>query len=232
MAGNIVQQSTIAAGPNFKARQLTIPDGDIAEDQVVTSIGSYSATASLSGAGGWIMQMMAFRAAPIVVDTTPPTVAITAPTAGATVTGTINVTVNASDTQSGVAGIQLFVDGLTWGTGAVTSPFNFSVKTAQFANGTHTLVAQAWDAANNYATSSPVTVTFNNSTPGNPAQLGVWSNVISMPVVAVHTALLPNGRIFMSDGQGYGAVAIDWNYVVNTYDFVNAPVNIFCHGMD
>jgi hypothetical protein len=27
-------------------------------------------------------------------------------------------------------------------------------------------------------------------------------------------------------------VAIDWNYVVNTYDFVNAPVNIFCHGMD
>ena len=65
VAGNIVQQSTIAAGPNFKARQLTIPDGDIAEDQVVTSIGSYSATASLSGAGGWIMQMVAFRAAPI-----------------------------------------------------------------------------------------------------------------------------------------------------------------------
>jgi hypothetical protein len=66
VAGNIVQQSTIAPEANFKARQLTIPDGDIAEDRVVTAAGSYNATASLFGAGGWVMQMVAFRAAPSI----------------------------------------------------------------------------------------------------------------------------------------------------------------------
>jgi beta-glucanase (GH16 family) len=63
IAGNIVQQMTTGPGTNFNVRQLTFPDGDIAEDQVVTSAGSYNATASLSGAGGWVMQMVAFRAA-------------------------------------------------------------------------------------------------------------------------------------------------------------------------
>ena len=39
------------------------PDGDIAEDQLVTATGSYSASAPLDSAGGWVMQMVAFRAA-------------------------------------------------------------------------------------------------------------------------------------------------------------------------
>src|SRR6202020_292953 len=37
------------------------PDGDIAEDQFVSSIGSYSATASIMPGGPWIMQMVALR---------------------------------------------------------------------------------------------------------------------------------------------------------------------------
>ena len=41
---------------------ITNPDGDILEDSVVTSTGSYSATSSITG-GAWIMQMVAFRAA-------------------------------------------------------------------------------------------------------------------------------------------------------------------------
>ena len=39
------------------------PDGDIAEDQVVTAVGSYSASAPLISAGPWLMHMVAFRAA-------------------------------------------------------------------------------------------------------------------------------------------------------------------------
>ena len=37
------------------------PDGDIAEDRVVTAAGSYSATAPLAQAGGWVMQMVALH---------------------------------------------------------------------------------------------------------------------------------------------------------------------------
>ncbi len=42
---------------------ITTPDGDIAEDRIVTAVGSYSASATLNGAGTWIMQMVAFKAA-------------------------------------------------------------------------------------------------------------------------------------------------------------------------
>ncbi len=57
---NLVQTVTTGAGSGFTKRLLTSPDGDIAEDKMVTATGSYSATAPLSS-GQWIMQMVAFR---------------------------------------------------------------------------------------------------------------------------------------------------------------------------
>ena len=59
---NIVATLTTGPGSGFVSRLLTSPDGDIAEDQEVTTTGSYTATAPLSSAGAWIMQMVAFRA--------------------------------------------------------------------------------------------------------------------------------------------------------------------------
>ncbi|HEX9112490.1 MAG TPA: hypothetical protein VF845_13500 [Terriglobales bacterium] len=40
---------------------ITSQDGDNAEDQVVTTKGSYSATAPLKPSGAWVMQMVAFK---------------------------------------------------------------------------------------------------------------------------------------------------------------------------
>jgi fibronectin type 3 domain-containing protein len=68
---NLVQTVTTGPGAGFTSRLLTTPDGDIAEDRMVATIGSYSATAPVSPAGQWIMQLVAFRAAS--GDTTPPT---------------------------------------------------------------------------------------------------------------------------------------------------------------
>ncbi len=62
---NIVQTLTIGPGNGFTGRLLTAPDGDIAEDRMVTTVGTYSAIAPLSS-GQWIMQMVAFRTAPTV----------------------------------------------------------------------------------------------------------------------------------------------------------------------
>ena len=45
-------------------------------------------------------------------DTTPPTVSLTAPAAGATVTGTVTVSANAAD-NVGVAGVRFLLDGAT-----------------------------------------------------------------------------------------------------------------------
>ena len=50
------------AGTSFKSEVITA-DGDIAEDEVVSAKGSYSATASLGAYGSqkWIMQMVALK---------------------------------------------------------------------------------------------------------------------------------------------------------------------------
>ena len=74
VAGNYVQTSTTGAGSGFTSRFVTSPDGDIAEDRVVTAAGSYGASAPLSAAGWWVMQMVAFKAASGPPDTQAPTV--------------------------------------------------------------------------------------------------------------------------------------------------------------
>ena len=48
------------AGTGYTTRIITNPDADIAEDRVVSSVGSYSATAPQNGT--WVMQMVAFKA--------------------------------------------------------------------------------------------------------------------------------------------------------------------------
>ena len=60
---NTVSTGTAGAGAGFTSRVITAPDHDIAEDQVVSAIGSYSASAPLTSPGAWIMQMVAFRGA-------------------------------------------------------------------------------------------------------------------------------------------------------------------------
>jgi hypothetical protein len=160
-----------------------------------------------------------------------PTVAITSPTASTTLAGTIFVTASVTDAGTGVAGAQLQVDGIPFGVGSNTSPYTFSLDTTQFANGAHSLTVSASDLANNTGFASPVAVAFANSVPGNPAQLGTWSGTVPLPLVSVHAALLPGGKILMSDGQTLGASAFDWDPATNNIDSVPAPVNIFCNGL-
>src|SRR5207244_1284756 len=95
-------------------------------------------------------------------DTQPPAVSVTAPTAGATVSGTTTVTANASD-NVGVVGVQFYVDGNALGAEDTAAPYSASWNTAQFGNGSHTLTAKARDAAGNATTSGGVTVTVSNS---------------------------------------------------------------------
>jgi hypothetical protein len=227
LAANTVAGLTSGPGANFTQRILTVPDGNLVEDRVVTVPGVFSASSnSVNYSDQWVMQMVAFRGATSQPpDTTPPTVSIVPPTG---TTGTITVTVSASDTGTGVAGAQLQVDGLPFGTAATASPYTFSLNTATFANGTHTLTASATDFANNTGFANPVQVTFNST--GRPDLFGLWSNVITLPIVTVNSVLLPNGKVLFWDGEVFGATAIVWNPAMNTVDWVPAPADIFCTG--
>ena len=90
-------------------------------------------------------------------DTAPPTVSITSPSSGSTVSNTITVTASASD-NVGVAGVQFKLDGSNLGGEDTSSPYSVSWNTTAASNGSHTLTARARDAAGNATTSSKVTV--------------------------------------------------------------------------
>ena len=94
----------------------------------------------------------------VAADTTPPTVAFTSPTGGATVNGNVNVATSASD-NSGPTGISqsLYIDGALKAS-ASGATLSYSWNTRKVASGPHTLTVTARDAAGN-ASSTSVTVT-------------------------------------------------------------------------
>jgi hypothetical protein len=106
-------------------------------------------------------------------DTLPPTVSMTAPTAGATVSGTVAVAASASDNVA-VASVQYVLDGANYGSPLTAAPYSFSWNSATVGNGTHTWAAIASDASGNTATSSTVSFTVNNTAvPGLVASYGL-----------------------------------------------------------
>ncbi len=99
-------------------------------------------------------------------DTTAPSVSITSPTANQTVSNTITLTANATDTQSAVASVRFYLDGssVPFSTD-ITAPFTSSWNSAVVANGSHTVTARATDTAGNIGTSSVITFTVSNTVP-------------------------------------------------------------------
>jgi hypothetical protein len=97
---------------------------------------------------------------PAQADTTPPTVTVTAPTSGASLSGaTVPLAASASD-NVGVASVQFTLDGTPLGAPLTTAPYTTTWDTTTVSNGGHTIGAQAKDAAGNpgNATAVPVTV--------------------------------------------------------------------------
>ena len=94
-------------------------------------------------------------------DTTPPTVSATE--SGSS--GTITLSATASDAV-GVTKVELYVDGTLKATDT-SSPYSSTLDSTTLANGSHSLVAKAYDAANNIGTSTSVTFSINNATSGD-----------------------------------------------------------------
>ena len=98
-------------------------------------------------------------------DVTAPTVTITSPANGSSVSGTINITVNASDNNK-VASVSLSVDGGSAISSSNNTPFTNTWNSGTVTNGSHTLNVTATDASGNRATNS-IQVTVDNSAPGD-----------------------------------------------------------------
>ena len=94
-------------------------------------------------------------------DTTPPSVSITAPQEGATVSGyAVPINVNAVD-NVGVTKVELYIDSILVATDN-SAPYAFTWNTLGGSDGPRRLTAKAFDAAGNTSISSPVNVTVRN----------------------------------------------------------------------
>lgn len=105
-------------------------------------------------------------------DTTAPSTSLTAPASGSTVSGTLTVTATASD-NVGVTRVEFWADGALRFTDTA-APYQWSWNTTAFANGSHSLHSEAFDAAGNRGVSANVTVTVSNGTGGTGQSLSGW----------------------------------------------------------
>ena len=154
-----------------------------------------------------------------VPDAAVPTVSVTAPVGGATVSGTVSVTANAAD-NVGVAGVQFKLDGVNLGAEDTTAPYSVSWNTATAGNGPHTLTAVARDAAGNTTTATAVTVTVDNDlTPPTvsltaPADSDTVAGTVTVTATAAD-AVGVTGVQFKLNGVNLGAEVTAAPYVVS-----------------
>ena len=163
--------AAITAAPyNYSLNTSTLSNGN----HILTAVASDAAGNAATSAG------VAVKVSNASTDTTPPTVSVTAPANGATVSGTVSVTANASD-NVGVASVQFQVDGANLGSVDIASPYSVSWNTTTASNASHNLTAIAKDAAGNTTTSAAVTVTVNNVADTTPPSMpaGLSATAIS-----------------------------------------------------
>ncbi|WP_224365339.1 Ig-like domain-containing protein [Hyalangium versicolor] len=125
-------------------------------DTLTASNGSHTLAARATDIYGTVATSTAVT---VLVDRMAPTVAITSPESGATVSGVVTLQASATDDQT-VARVDFFVDGALLATDT-TAPFSADWDSGSWGNGSHTLTAKAYDAANNQAPSTTVTVNAN-----------------------------------------------------------------------
>jgi glucose/arabinose dehydrogenase/PKD repeat protein len=124
-----------------------------------------------------------------------PQILIDFPASGAQVGGIVNVTADATD-DTGVAGVQFFVDGVATGSQDATDPYALAWDTRTVSNGAHTLTARATDVDGHTTLSAPVTVNVAN---GNYFQNEILATGFNLPTAI---KFLPDGRMLVVELAG------------------------------
>jgi hypothetical protein len=149
---------------------------------------------------------------------------VTAPAAGATVSGSVTLAASATD-DTGVAGVRFEVDGTAVGAEDTSAPYTLAWASTGVANGTHSVRAVARDAAGNTATSAAVTVTVSNTTtpPPSGGLVAAWSfNEGAGATLTDSSGRGNNGSVvgptWTTAGKYGGALSFD-----GTNDYVTVP---------
>lgn len=161
----------------------------------------YKASSGYDNASGWGTFNGANLFASLTNSSTPgPTVSITSPANGSSVSGTITIAANATDSLS-VASVDFYVDSILLGTD-ISAPFTMSFNTNSVINGQHTLTVVAKDSAGKSAQSSE-TITVNNITVSN-----VYINAGGAQITDSCTGIAWRGDAYYSGGQTFTSTSL------------------------
>jgi hypothetical protein len=216
-------------GANLSAEDTAAPY-EISFDANAFTSGAHILTAAARDAAGNVTvsanRNITINAPP---DTTFPTISITAPAEGTSVSTTATVTATAAD-NVGVVGVQFLIDGANLGAEDTSSPYSISLNPTLYAAGAHVLTASARDAAGNATLSAIRNITIVN--PNDPAAVGQWSASQSWPAVGVHTAIMHTGKVLVFEGvgiDGQGRPGGVWDPATGTFLQIADPISdIFC----
>ena len=162
VTGYEVYRSTTAGFTPSAANRVATPTATSYTDNVAA--GTYYYRVKATDAATNLSNASNEAVGASLADNPPSSVTLTAPTAGATVSGTVALKATATD-DVGVAGVTFLVDGTPVGAEDTSSPYEVQWASTGVGNGTHKITARARDTANQTTTSSEVTVTVSNSTP-------------------------------------------------------------------
>ena len=172
----------------------------------------------------------------VIGDVTSPTVSVTAPANSATVSGTVAVTASASDNIA-VSRVEFFVNGALSST-TTSSPYSFSWNTKTVANGSYTLFAKAYDAANNVGQSSNVTVTVVNDTTAPtvsltaPANNATVSGTVAVTASASDNIAVTEVGFFVNGSLSSTATSLPYSFSWNTKTVANGSYTLFAKAYD
>jgi len=156
---------------------------------------------------------------------TPPTINVTSPTNGATVSGTVSVQANAAATSpANVASVQFYLDGQLLGSPVTSAPYVVNWDTTKASNAVHALSAKVTDTSGSSGTSANVTVTVQNApspdtTPPtvsitNPTNSQTVSGTIPVAANASDNVAVASVQFYL-DGQPLGNPVTSAPYAVN-----------------
>jgi hypothetical protein len=152
-------------------------------------------------------------------DAVPPAVKLMSPTGGS-VRGVIVPWAVATDNVE-VGNVQFQLNGVNIGPADVSTPYRMAWNTSSVADGTYRLTAVATDLAGNVTTSSPVSVTVDNTPPRvtsvTPAQGGTGVSTGAPNLSAVFNEAVQPGTItvILKDAAGH-SVSVDATYNSST----------------
>ena len=166
---SVAYRQSLAASGGTSPYSWSLSSGSLPTGMTLSSSGAISGTPTVAGSSSFTVAAKDSTGASAsanlsinVVTAAAPSVSISSPASGATVSGTVSVSGVASDGLA-ISSVQVSVDGGSFANATGTTSWSYNLNSNSLSNGAHTLSAKVSDSGGQSATSSLVDITVNNA---------------------------------------------------------------------